>query len=257
MCLIVFSHNHHPVYKLILAANRDEFYKRPSRAAQFWKNEHHPEILAGQDLKGKGTWLGIHKDGRWGALTNYRSPLARKKNPPTRGKLVIDYLKEEQSARQYLDQVHPQSNRFNGFNLLLGDQQGLFHYSNHEQQIHSVAPGIHGISNASLNTPWPKLKTARHKLRDITHSDQFEKEELFTLLQNKEKAPMDQLPDTGITPELERAVSSIFIKTKSYGTRCSTLVLMDYEGNIDFTERRYKAGSTDLKEENHYRINKK
>lgn len=258
MCLIAFAYNHHPKYPLILAANRDEFYQRPTRAAQFWKKEGKPQILAGKDLKAGGTWLGIHTDGRWGALTNYRDPSVRKEKPPTRGELVIDYLdNDEYEGQSYLKNIiHPKSDRYNGFNLLIGDSSGLYHYSNIEQSLNRIDPGIHGISNALLDTPWPKLETAKKNLSEVLLQTRnaISKEDLFGILENEHQAADEDLPDTGIPGEWEKAVSSIFIKTENYGTRCSTLLLVDKEGTVEFAERRFEPGTQIIKEENRYRF---
>lgn len=254
MCLIIFAYKVHPRYDLILAGNRDEFYARPTREAQFWTEEDHPNILAGKDLEAGGTWLGVHKDGRWGALTNYRDFSIQKKDPPSRGELVLDYLRSKQDGEAYLHQIKPKAQQYNGFNLLLGDQDGLYHFLNQEREINRIEPGVHGLSNASLDTPWMKLTKANQELENIISKKNFSKEELFGLLVNEEKAPEQDLPETGLSPEMEKAVSSIFIKTEDYGSRCSTLLLIDKEGNIDFTERRYIPGSTDMKGEQHFKF---
>ena len=252
MCLITFAYKVHPRYDLILAGNRDEFYARPTRKAQFWTEEGQPEILAGKDLTGEGTWLGVHKDGRWGALTNYRDMEAVKEDPPTRGELVMNYLKSDQTALQYLNSIKPDAQKYNGFNLLLGDAEGLYHMLNEEGTINPVEPGIHGLSNASLDTPWMKLTKAKKELGEIISDKDLNKEVLFDLLLDEQKAPEQELPSTGLEPEMEKAVSSIFIKTENYGSRCSTLLLIDKAGNIDFTERRFIPGTTNIKGEQHF-----
>lgn len=250
MCLIAFSYKTHPTYKLIVAANRDEFYQRPTRPAQFWTEEKQPHILAGKDLKASGTWMGISKTGKWGALTNYRDPKNIRENAPTRGTLVLDFLKTERSAFEYLKNVEDSSKSYNGFNLLIGEKDSLYHYSNENQKITEIVPGIHGLSNALLDTPWPKLDQAKKDLKKVTAEQNFDKEELFEILKNPEKAPDDKLPKTGIPYEWEKAISSVFIKTENYGTLCSTLLLVDYDGNAEFTERRYDTESGDIIEEN-------
>ena len=242
MCLIVFSSNNHPKYKLILAANRDEFYKRPTRTAQFWQDERYPNILAGKDLEAGGTWMGIHKDGRWGALTNFRDPSAIKNDAPSRGQLVTNYLTQKTSAPDYISEIGKDSSLYNGFNLLLGDKFGVYHFSNQNQAIQRIPPGIHGVSNALLDTPWPKLEQAKQSLSSTINKTLFQPEELFQLLLNNELADDEELPKTGIPYKWEKAVSSIFIATENYGTRCSTVLLIDYNNNIEFIERSYKTG---------------
>ncbi|MDR9416909.1 MAG: NRDE family protein [Gracilimonas sp.] len=254
MCLITFAYKTHPKFKLILAGNRDEFYARPTRKAKFWTEEGHPELLAGKDLQGGGTWLGVHKDGRWGALTNYRDFSLKKDNPPTRGELVLDYLKSSFSAPDYLESIKPKAKQYNGFNLLLGDKNGLYHFLNQEREINTVKPGIHGLSNASLDTPWKKLTLANAELSNVISKDEFEKEELFKLLINEKKALEKDLPSTGLSQEMEKAVSSIFIKTQDYGSRCSTILLIQKDGTIDFTERRFKAGTSSMDGEQHFQF---
>jgi len=254
MCLIAFSYKTHPKYKLILAANRDEFYERPTRVAKFWVDENQPNILAGKDLKAKGTWMGISKTGKWGALTNYRDPSNIRESAPTRGTLVLDFLKSGQTPEAYLENLKSNSEQFNGFNILVYEGNELLHYSNESDEITELKPGIHGVSNALLNTSWPKLHNAKNELDRITSSENFEKEELFSLLKNPERAPDNQLPSTGIPYEWEKAISSIFIKTDNYGTRCSTLLMIDYEGNAEFIERRYDTDSGEVVDENVFSI---
>jgi len=250
MCLIVFSYKNHPSYKLIVAANRDEFYKRPTRVAQFWKPEDYPHILAGKDLQANGTWMGISKTGKWGALTNFRDPSNIKSNAPTRGTLVLDYLKSNISANEYLESLDSSTKHYNGYNLLVGETDSLFHYSNENHQRTEITHGIHGVSNALLDTSWPKLDYAKTELERITSNKEFDKEELFNILRNSERAPDSELPSTGIPYEWEKAISSVFIKTENYGTLCSTLLLIDYDGNAQFIERRYKLKSNEIIDEN-------
>ena len=237
MCLIVFSYQKHERYKLILAGNRDEFYARPTKAAHFW--DEHPDLLAGRDLQAGGTWMGIRKDGRFGALTNYRDPSIDKIDPPSRGDLVTNYLSSEINAKEYLGNLNAVASKYNGFNILLLDNRGMFHFSNLSPKISEIDAGIHGLSNALLNTPWPKLETAKSDLEAITSNANLNYEDLFEILKNDRTAEDDHLPKTGIPYEWEKAISSVFIKTESYGTRCSTLLLVDYNGEATFIERRY------------------
>jgi uncharacterized protein with NRDE domain len=254
MCLITFAYKSHPKYSLILAGNRDEFYGRPTRKATFWRDENHPEILAGKDLEAGGTWLGVHKDGRWAALTNYRDPSIQKEDPPSRGALVLDYLKYNQTAMEYLDEIAPVAGEYNGFNLLLWDAKNFYHYCNHSKKVTIIKEGIHGLSNALLDTPWPKLTSANQQLEKIVQADNLNKERLFELLSDDTLADEGELPVTGISKELEKAISSIFIKTDRYGSRCSTLLLIDKEGGIDFTERSFEPGTATIKTEQHFYI---
>ncbi|HET8864920.1 MAG TPA: NRDE family protein [Gracilimonas sp.] len=252
MCLITFAYKHHPEYNLILAGNRDEFYERPARKAQFWTDEGYPDILAGKDLKGGGTWLGVNKDGRWGALTNFRDPKIQKEDPPSRGELVLDYLRLDYSAMDYLQEITKKADEYNGFNLLLWDSKGFYHYSNQNKRVTNITEGIHGISNALLDTPWPKVTLAKRRLEEVVDREEIDKEQLFKLLKDETKASEDELPVTGIPRHLEKAVSSVFIKTENYGSRCSTILLIDKEGKIDFAERQFEPGTTIIDSEQHF-----
>ncbi|SMO92707.1 NRDE family protein [Gracilimonas mengyeensis] len=255
MCLITFANNAHPKYQLVFAGNRDEFYERPTRKAQFWTEEGHPNILAGKDIQGGGTWLGVHKDGRWATLTNYRDLSDIKEDAPTRGDLPLEFLKNSRSAVDYLDELKQTAHQYNGFNLLLSDESGIFHFSNQDNKITEVAPGVHGLSNALLDTSWPKTERAKAGLTKVLQHEEMDKEALFSLLTDEMKAPDSELPETGLSQKMERLVSSIFIKSEDYGTRCSTVFLIDRDGNIDFTERTFEPGSTSVKEEQHFSFN--
>lgn len=254
MCLITFAYNDHPKYRLILAANRDEFYGRPTRKAQFWNEEGHPDILAGKDLEAGGTWMGISTSGKWAALTNYRDPNWKHENPISRGEIVLNYLKSNISSKMYVDELRDNAHKYIGFNVLVGDSDGILHYSNFDDKGKEIPPGIHGVSNALLDTPWPKLEWAKSSLKKSILQDQLNREDIFTFLNNDVQADDDQLPDTGIPHEWEKAVSSLFIKTEKYGTRSSSILLINHSGNIEFTERRFIRGTHDILEENTYSI---
>lgn len=250
MCLIAFSYKQHPRYDLVFAANRDEFYERPTRPAQFW--EEHPAVLAGKDLKAGGTWLGINRAGEFGALTNYRDPDMRKEDSPSRGHLVLQYLTNSDDPDEYLENIDRISGRYDGFNLLSGTLENLKYYSNKTNEIVHVEPGIHGLSNDLLDTPWPKVERARRELENLLKQDAPDEQALFDLLKNDSPAPDSVLPDTGIPLELERAVSPIFIRTSKYGTRSSTILLIDKKGLVTFEERRYRPGTTEVDDVNRY-----
>lgn len=254
MCLIAFAYKTHPDYPLILIANRDEFYKRPARRAQYWVDEGYPDILAGKDLTAGGTWMGLRTNGAWAALTNHRDLGRIKENPPSRGALVLNYLKGDLTAGQYLNQIQEAAPQYNGFNLLAGDKNSVFHFSNESEGITELKPGVHGLSNALLNTPWPKLEKAKSDLSRIVENNAIHPDYLFAILTDDERADPAELPQTGLSPEMEQAVSSIFIKTEGYGTRCSTLLLIDKKGGIEFTERRYIPGTAALEGEQHFKI---
>lgn len=247
MCLISLAFKVHPRYPLILIANRDEVYKRPARKAQFWVEEGYPNILAGKDMEAGGTWLGVHKDGKWGALTNYRNFEHIKAHAPSRGELVLDFLKQEVSSQEYLEKIRKGGGEYNGFNLLLGDKEEIFHYSNISGVVTQVAPGIHGLSNALLNTSWPKSQRANRGLEAVLKEEKVSIDGLFEILNDSTQAEEGQLPNTGLPLDMEKAVSSVFIKSENYGTRCSTLFLVKQDGRKEFYERTYDnlpAGDT-------------
>ncbi len=250
MCLIVFAYKNHPKFDLIFAANRDEAFRRPTRPAQFW--DDHPVVLAGKDLEAGGTWMGVNKQGHFSALTNYRDPSIVKENPPSRGQLVLNYLVEQNQPASYLNAVHPEAGRFMGFNLLAGTVNELYHYSNQEKTINRIEPGIHGLSNHLLDTPWPKVQQAKTDLKAATAFENFDIDPLFELLLNNDPAPDQDLPDTGIGIAFERIVSPIFIKSNEYGTRSSTVLLIDKNRNVTFEERRFKQGTQELNERNQF-----
>lgn len=235
MCLIAFAYNVHPSYRLILAANRDEFYERPSSSADFWKDN--PDVLAGRDLKNGGTWLGITRDGKFAAITNYRDPSTLKSVAPSRGKLVSDYLIGNHNIENYLKIVSSKVFQYNSFNLLLGDDNGLFVFSSRGEQ-QKLKPGIYGLSNHLLNTPWPKVVRSRRMLKAALEKKGDDLEAaLFDLLADRRVPPDDKLPSTGIGLEWERLLSSIFIESPIYGTRSSTVLLIGKNRRVRFVEK--------------------
>lgn len=254
MCLIAFAWKTHPDYKLILAANRDEFYDRPTRSAQPWSEEGNIEIIAGKDMKAGGTWCGVHTSGKWAAVTNFRDLNNLKVNPPSRGELVLDYLRNDISAEEFLLKLKENAKDYNGFNLLLGDLENIYSFNNLNESVIQVEAGIHGLSNAFLNSNWTKVKIAKNGLSEILKRNEVAEEQLFRLLQNDTPAPDHELPQTGLSVEMEKMVSPVFITSEDYGTRCSTLILMDYKGNMTFKERTFKRGTSELSNEEEYRF---
>lgn len=250
MCLITFAYHQHPKYKLILAANRDEAYSRPTRGADFWPE--HPEILAGKDLKAGGTWMGINRSGHFAAITNYRDPEISKPDPPSRGHLVLDYLIDSDAPLPYLRQKSQGADRYMGFNLLVGTPREIGYYSNQLPGVHSLTPGLYGLSNRFLDTPWPKIERSKKNLRELIEEENVSEQTLFELLADDRKAPGDQLPDTGLPTEIEKKLSPVFIRTEEYGTRCSTILLVDQNDNVTFVERRFRDGTLEVTEENRF-----
>ena len=239
MCLILFAHGAHADYPLVIAANRDEYYQRPTAKAAFWQD--HPHILAGRDLECMGTWLGVTRRGRFAALTNFRDPGERKTDAPSRGQLVSGFLVAEREPREYLEEVATLAPRYNGFSLLAGDIDGVFFFSSRTGSVQPVPPGIHGLSNHLLDTPWPKVAQGKQRLQAALTLEPSA-EALLQLLHDREPAAQSELPDTGIGVEMERVLSSALIVSPQYGTRASTAVLFGRDGDVDFSERTILRG---------------
>ncbi|KAF0217903.1 MAG: hypothetical protein FD174_3166 [Geobacteraceae bacterium] len=242
MCLILLSYDAHPDYRLILAANRDEFFARPTAQASFWGEA--PQLLAGRDLKGGGTWLGITKNGRIAAITNYRDPRSYREGAPSRGRLVSDFLLGTMTAADYLELLKEEGGACNGFNLIFGDTERLCYFSNRDGFPSTLGRGIHGLSNHLLDTPWPKVARGKEALERLaTEGKDPSPEALFAILADRTSPPDHLLPDTGVGLERERQLSPLFISTPDYGTRSSTLVLIDRECRVTFMERTFNGGT--------------
>lgn len=239
MCLILIAYGAHPDYPLVIAANRDEYYQRPTARAAYWPDHSH--ILGGRDLECMGTWLGVTRGGRFAALTNFRDPRERKTDAPSRGHLVGDFLLSDLDPRAYLDGIKLAAPRYNGFNLLAGDTDGVFCISSRDSTVQELSPGIHGLSNHLLNTPWPKVVRGKQRLQQALARGP-DAEALLELLHDREPAPESELPDTGIGAELERVLSPALIVSPQYGTRSSTALLFGADGSVSFTERTILPG---------------
>jgi uncharacterized protein with NRDE domain len=238
MCLVLLALDSHPVYSVVLAANRDEFYDRPTAPAVFWDSA--PSILGGRDLKAGGTWLGVSRTGRLAAVTNFRQGEREQPAPRSRGHLVADFLTGSTGTPQYMERVRAESQLYNGFNLIAGDSGGFFYYSNREGAVRRLGPGVFGLSNHLLDTPWPKVAAAKSGFGELLESRGSEQiERLFALLSDRSRPPDDLLPSTGVSREWERLLSSAFIVSDGYGTRSSTVVLIGRDGNIVFVERTF------------------
>ncbi len=247
MCLIVFAYKTHPDYKLILAANRDEFYDRPTTAADWW--DDHPSVLGGRDLKAKGTWMGVDKEGRFAAVTNYRDLANIREDARSRGDLPVDFLINGNSSKKYSEDVLKRAEEYNGFNLLALDDE-MVHLSNYENKVNLLEQGVYGLSNALLDTAWPKVERSKDRFQ-AKIKEEVQLEALIQLMQDEEVAPDDDLPQTGLPIDMERAVSAMCIRTPSYGTCCSTAITIDYEGNVEFMEKSYPVGERQEKTVNH------
>lgn len=238
MCLLFFSYDMHPDYQLIVAANRDEFYDRPTRPLAFWNDR--PAILAGRDLKNYGTWLGVTRSGRFAAITNFRDPASQKAIAPSRGLLVSNFLAGSESPPDYLARIHSAGHRFNGFNLLIGDDDGLYYFSNKRTGIQRLRPGVYGLSNHLLDTPWPKVEKGKAHLETfLTGQEDMDTEAIFGILGDRSWPADDQLPNTGVGLEWERVLAPLFITSRVYGTRSSSILLMEKTGSVTFMERTF------------------
>ncbi|TNB88433.1 hypothetical protein FHJ31_03525 [Pseudomonas sp. Fig-3] len=234
MCLIVFAWRPGHARPLIVAANRDEFYARPTLPLGQWPDA--PDVHAGRDLEAGGTWLGVGADGRFAALTNIRDPA----QPPgfkSRGELVARFLSGNLSIADYLSEVVPHAGEYGGFNLLLGDGTELWHHNARDARPQRLAEGVYGLSNAGLNTPWPKLLKARAALVEVL--DDPQPQALLALLNDPQPAPVAELPDTGVGLATETLLSSVFITSPAYGTRASTALIVHADGTRHLVERSY------------------
>jgi uncharacterized protein with NRDE domain len=234
MCLIVFAWRPGHPQPLVLAANRDEFHARPSLPLAQWTDA--PQVHAGRDLQAGGTWLGLGSGGRFAALTNIRD-LRQPQGARSRGELTANFLCAQQSPREYLQKVASSREQYSGFNLLSGDQQSLFYLNSQENRVRELPEGIYGLSNASLDSPWPKLLRARTALQECL--DRAQLPVLLELLGDRARAEDQLLPDTGIGLNSERLLSSIFISSPGYGTRASTALICHADGSREIMERSF------------------
>ncbi len=250
MCLIVFAWRVSPAVRLAVAANRDEFFARETAPAAWWADA--PDVLAGRDLRSGGTWLGITRTGRFAALTNFRDLSAPKKDAATsRGALVAEFLRGEETAREFLSRIRSASDSFEGFNLIVSDGGELWSFSNVDDGGPvALTPGVYGLSNHLLETPWPKVVAARKRLAEAVAAEAAPQEleaSLLALLRNRAVAPDGALPDTGLPLAWERALSAAFVVLPEYGTRASTAVVVTGD-RVRFVERSFGAGGAPLGE---------
>jgi uncharacterized protein with NRDE domain len=233
MCLVLIAWRGDASYPCVIAANRDELHSRPTAAAHWWPSQ--PPILAGQDLQAGGTWLGVTRAGRFAALTNYRDPEQRREAAPSRGTLVTSILKSGDTTQQSLDHLREVGGSYNGFNLIFSDGERLAVYESVLGAGRELGPGIYGLSNHLLDTPWPKVQTAKSRL-SLALAESASTEAALALLRDDEPAPDEQLPRTGVGVQWERLLSSAFVRAPDYGTRCSTLVRIDQRRRACFDE---------------------
>jgi uncharacterized protein with NRDE domain len=239
MCLVLIAWRVHPRYPLIVAANRDEFYDRPTLPAYRWPGSN--GVVAGQDLEAGGSWMGVNAAGRFAAVTNFRELEMGTANMRSRGELVASYLSGDTSATSYLDELAKRADRYRGYNLLLHDNGALYCASNRGDPIRRLPPGIHGVSNGPLDSDWPKVQRGRQLLAAAVDRPKPDPEQLFELLSDQAKPPDEALPESGVGLEQERLLGTIAIDGnlagRDYGTRSATLLLLDAQGGGRYIER--------------------
>ncbi len=224
----------------MLAANRDEFFARPTEPADYWTDA--PHVLAGRDLEKGGTWMGVTRDGRWAAVTNYRDGTRPETGSRSRGELVARYLLEGSSAAAYAAVAASAGAEYHGFNLLVGDAEGVYCVSNRGSRPQVLDPGIYGLSNHQLNTPWPKVERGRSKMQAVLGGKlEDPTEPLLALLADRRPAADDALPETGVSRDWEKLLSSAFIRAPGYGTRASSVLLIERGGEARLRERSFGA----------------
>jgi uncharacterized protein with NRDE domain len=243
LCLIALAWKARPDLPLVVAANRDEWRDRPAEPAHWWRE--HPDLLAGRDLKAGGTWMGITRGGRFAAVTNFRDPSDKSSTARSRGSLVTEFLLGAEPATSFLEKLAARSREYNGFNLILGDLEGLYYYGSREGTARAIEPGVHALSNHLLNEPWPKVTRARVAMKHAL-ADRDPALRLFEALSDAEGAPDEELPDTGVGLALERVLAAPLITGVTYGTRASTVVKVAANGDAHFEERsRSEDGSVE------------
>lgn len=244
MCLILFAYKQHPDYHLILAANRDEFYQRPTAALHVWPD--YPHVLAGRDRMQQGTWMGITRTGRFAAITNYREVALPPSDAPSRGNLVAGFLTGTLAPEAYLKQIQSEAHRYSGFNLIAGDPRTLYYFGNRDGSIRMLEPGLFGLSNRLLDTDWPKVRDGKARLAEALDkrngNPRVDTRGLLAMLQNQDRPSDDRLPDTGVGIEKERMLAPAFITSSDYGTRSSSILLMARSGRVDFSEVSWAPG---------------
>ena len=246
MCLVVFALDAHPRHRLVLAGNRDEAFARPAAPLAEWPDVSPsrpggaPGVVAGRDLEAGGTWLGASRDGRWAVLTNVRDPLHPRPHVRSRGLLAADFLTGTASARRYAARVSDERDLYDGFNLVVGDRQSVAVVSTRADDATLLGPGVYGLSNDRLDTPWPKLVRACRRLRSALRREHVDRADLFGLLDDRQPAPDADLPDTGVGLELERVLSPVRILTDGYGTRVSTVLTLDRDGGGAISEQTWR-----------------
>ncbi len=237
MCLLVLAIDSHPEYQLVLAENRDEFFNRPTAAAGYWPEA--PDVLAGRDLERGGSWFGVTRTGRWAVVTNYRDFHHRRYSRLSRGGLVSRFLQGGESVEQFRALLEKDDGQYAGLNFLAGDRREILYFSNTGGGARTLGRGIYGLSNHWLDTPWPKVAGIKKDFRHWIGSNATDIEPLFDMLADRQLADDDQLPDTGIGREWERSLSARFVRGEEYGTRASTVFVVDRQDTATFIEKSF------------------
>jgi uncharacterized protein with NRDE domain len=244
MCLIAFAIHQDEKFPFIFIANRDEFYERPAQAMHWWEEEN---ILAGKDLLAGGTWIAFGKNQQFAAVTNYRDPKSIHPTAPSRGAIPVNLVKEiPLDFEQYVNDNKAYWREMNGFNLVYHNGNETFYYSNISEEVKKLEDGIYAISNAFIDTPWPKTIAVKSKLQQEISNKNISVDHLLQILNNHEKYPTDQLPNTGVGVEMEKVLSPICIQTPIYGTRVNTVFLKDKAGTAQVVERDVLKGSVQV-----------
>lgn len=237
MCLILVAFKTVEDYPLLIAANRDEFHARPAQKADWWPDD--ADLLGGRDLQAGGSWLAVHRSGKFAAVTNYRDADASKRGKRSRGHLVSEFLQGTLSPSAYIQTL--QGDHFSGFNLLVSDGETLAYLSNRGAASGELAPGLYALSNATLDTPWEKVERSRSQLQSLIDSGTVNETALLRVLADREKGPVDEVQSSRLPFATAHAITAPFIVLPEYGTRCSTVVLADQHQKWSLTERRFAA----------------
>jgi uncharacterized protein with NRDE domain len=240
MCLLIFAHRVSPRYPLVVAANRDEFRARPTAVSDFWID--HPDLLAGRDLEQGGTWMGVTRDGRFAAVTNYRDPSRTAVAPRSRGELPLSYLTGTQDAQTFLLDIAARAGDYAGFNLLVGDRDSLWYFTNSDAvDPQALLPGVYGLSNARLDTPWPKVELGKARLHSLLASGALTHDALATVVGDRQLADQHALRGVGLDSSMDPILSAQFIVTRDYGTRSSTTMWTEADARIHWREQTFDA----------------
>lgn len=237
MCLVIVGWRQHSEYPLIVAGNRDEFHVRPTQKAHRWPGD--PDIVGGRDLQAGGTWLALHRNGRFATVTNFRDAQQSSAKFRSRGHLVSDFLRSAESPVDYLNTIDGPA--YAGFNLLVCDGQTLAYLSNRGDGAQELGPGIYGLSNALLDSPWHKVVRSKDKFASLIHDNKVNETELFRLLNDREKGPANDVESGSLPFAMAHAISAPFIVLPDYGTRSSSVVTLDSTNSWRFVERRFDA----------------